>query len=883
MKKNTQLKTFICTWLILCAPVVLFAQDRPLDFWDEELRIFGVAGSGENIDQGIAKNRSSDYRPKGVELDHADQVVGDLSLKFVPAKAGMPQRFGFIANLWGGLWNLTGDRVLRCWIKGQGKDISEAWQVQFIDESGRVANGKLDGISSEWRELRLPLGDLQAASDFDWKRVKLFQFEAALGRDARIQFDGIRFEGPNGAIAVTDKSLAQRMFEAKHTRELRVWSAYKSAASNEADGLYAPIRAFSKMWLNEDIKTANRILVEELENSSTGDAWSLLHTPLFCRFYYLFSSRAGKFPGRLFPETEKLLLETLWERTADKNDIHWARQSTWYLDGSENHDLNAKACNLVTSRIFMNEPDYKDRIYPDYGFGGGYHYGHAGYYGPDIDPESRHGGGRANLSDGNSYTAADHYSAWLSFLKEYFRERAGRGFFLEYGSPTYSKHSLNFVELAYQYGGDDELHSVIDGFLTLYWADWAQVSISGVRGGPKTRHHGKVHEGRGTSDLICFHLGGAGNAGPWWYWNLINDYDLPAVVWKMALDREGMGEFVYRARGIGEEENQLPRPLGTERSLVVGTDARFLKYTYVTPDYTLGTQMDHPSAIHSHLSIAGRWHGMTFAQSPDSRIVPVALTDGTNAKEEKSAYEMEIMFRTIQDQSTLIVQQSRRWFSVHPEWFPVNVPPDREVGIWFGKDWDRREEKAGWIFVQKGAAYAAVRPVLWDEAFEKAQKADSDSTQRFFNAYDAPATVKLRTDACQWNADGSILLLEDNYTIIIVEAGRKTDYATLEAFMADVLDNPIALYKTVVPGDNILVYTGNGTDAREIVFNGGAQEIPTIAGEPVNYAYPMTFDSPYLKSSYKSGKIQMAFAGTALELDFSATKQSQPFKGEKND
>jgi hypothetical protein len=145
----------------------------------------------------------------------------------------------------------------------------------------------------------------------------------------------------------------------------------------------------------------------------------------------------------------------------------------------------------------------------------------------------------------------------------------------------------------------------------------------------------------------------------------------------------------------------------------------------------------------------------------------------------------------------------------------------------------------------------------------------------------------LKTDAYRWNDDGSILLLEDNYTITIIVAGRRAEYGTLEAFMEDVLYNPIALYKTVVPGDNILVYTGNGDDARELVFNGGAQEIPTIGGEPVNYNHPMTVDSPYLKSSYKTGRVRMGFAGVALDLDFSKSKstgkQSQSSKGENND
>ena len=31
----------------------------------------------------------------------------------------------------------------------------------------------------------------------------------------------------------------------------------------------------------------------------------------------------------------------------------------------------------------------------------------------------------------------------------------------------------------------------------------------------------------------------------------------------------------------------------------------------------------------------------------------------------------------------------------------------------------------------------------------------------------------------------------------------------------------------------------------------------------------MTFDSPYLKSDYKSGKVKIQYGGEALDLDFS--------------
>jgi hypothetical protein len=844
-------------------------DNRLLDFWDEELRLFGVGKGGEHIDGSLEERRANGYRPSGVALDHADHVVGDLSLVYTPAETGLQSRFGFVSGLWGERWDLSHYKQLRLWVKVEGES-SRSWEVFVIDSEGRqIACGIPEWPPDEWQELVIPLDQLKGPDDFDWGNAASVEFQAQFGQSSRIHLDGVCFEGNEALIGITDKALAQRMAEAETSRSARVEDAFRRAsADDESPGLNVVVAAFAKMMLNEDLEMANRVLVEELRKSSDENVWSLLHTPLYCRFYYLFSNRCGNYPGRMTPETEGLLLETLWDRTAVKNDIALARESTWWLDGSENHDLNAKACNLVTSRIFRDEPDYRDRVYPDHGFGGSYHYGHAGYYGPGIDPAKRNGGGRGNLADGNEYKAKAHYEAWLIYMKSYFRSRAERGFFLEYASPGYTKHTLNMVDLVYQYSGDEELHEVVGDFLTLFWAEWAQVSISGVRGGPKTRHHHTVYR-NDANGLIDFHLGGAGNAGVWWYWNLINDYRLPWAVWGMALDRDGMGCYSYRARGIGEEENHLPRPLGRERSLVVDTDSRFLKSTYITPDYTLGTQMDHPSAIHSHLSISGRWNGMTFAQSAESRIVPVSLPEGLNKKGQKNPYELEAMFQTVHHEQTLILQQSRRWYAVHPEWFPTNADYNQPIGIWTGKDWDRLEEHAGWLFLQRGNAYAAVRPILWDESYEREKKVKTEGNQVFFNAPQDAPTVKLREDAYKWNEDGDILHLADAHTPVIIEAGRTADYVSLDAFRNAVLGCSLDLYKTVVPGDHILVYTGCSHSAKEIVLNTGVSQIPTIGGEPVDYNHPMTFDSPYLKSSYKSGQVKITYDGGRLDLDFS--------------
>lgn len=848
----------------------LKADEANVDFWDETIRLFTVTNQDETPDENLARRQQTSYwyhsDSDGFDLDHSEKKAGDFSIHFTPRASGAITRFGFNASLWGLSWKLNPDVSLQFWLQTNEAASNESWKMILTDAKGRKAHGSLTGIgeTTDWQEVEADLSNLRADSDFDWNSVSRCEFEASFAEGAELRFDSILFRDGDTTIAVTDKTVAQRMAEAEATREERRRIALQSSANHDQ----APVvRAFAKMYLNIDLENANRILLEEMAETKE-DTWSLLQTPIYCRFYLLFSNRAGKYPGRMWAETEERLLETLWRRTHIKNDIHWARETTtWWMDGSENHDLNAKASSLVSARIFMGEPEYKDRIYPNFGFGGGYHYGRAGYYGQGIAPATRHGGGRANLSDGKKYAAEDQYNEWASFLKEYFKERAKRGFFLENSSNIYSKHTLNMVDLVYQYSGDPELKAIVGDFLTLYWADWAQKAISGLHGGPKTRHHRNVggYVGDSTEPLIRFHLGGAADGGTWFYWNLINDYKLPEIVWHMALDREAMGTFVYRSRGIGEETDVWPRPLGAERTMITDPDSRFLKYTYVTPDYTLGTQMDHPMAIHSHLSIAGRWHGMTFAQSSATRIVPVRLTDPAGDQ-----YDMELMTRTVQHENTLVLQQARRWNQIDPTWYPAKIDHyDQPIGIYIGTDWDRVEEINGWIFLRKGHAYGAIRPVLWDAAYEEKKRLETVGSQIFFNSPADDPIVKIRNDSYRWNSNRSILVLEDIFACVIIQAGRKQDYPSFEGFIDKTLNNQLELYKTVVPGFNVLVYNATEDPQNEIVFNAANIDMPTIGGEPVDYSYPMTFDSPYLKSEFKSGEVSIEFLEQKLFLDFS--------------
>jgi hypothetical protein len=428
---------------------------------------------------------------------------------------------------------------------------------------------------------------------------------------------------------------------------------------------------------------------------------------------------------------------------------------------------------------------------------------------------------------------------------------------------------MNMVDLAYAYSGDDELHGIIDNFMTLYWADYVQTGIAGISGGPKTRHHKKVGGYDANTGMLTSLLGGPADAGIWNYWSNVSGYELPKVVQMMALDREGMGNFVYQSRGIGESEPAQPRPLGTERTLIINPESKFLKYSYVTPSYTLNTQMDHPWALHSHLSKAGRWHGMTVAQDANARIVPVYLPTEPDFRGKTAPFSLEGMFKTFQHNNTLIVQRSRSFSEVNPDWYPL-YKQRSDQGVYIGHAWDEQIEQGGWIFLRRGDAYAGIRVALMDKAYEDEKfKRTTDGTQQHFHGAHDDATVRLEDQPYSYTDDKKFIVLKDRFSPVIIQAGAQQQYGSFEAFMAKVQQAPIALHKTVVPSFNILLFTPPVDNAPEMVFNAANNEIPMLNNDYINYEHPMTFDSPYLKSEYKSGKIQIKYGGETLDLDFS--------------
>jgi hypothetical protein len=675
-------------------------------------------------------------------------------------------------------------------------------------------------------------------------------------------------------ITEYDSSDVPNLIEAeRQTRNARVERAFVDGANTDFTGTDQQL--FNRMWIGDDLTQVNDALrvdfsndlasiqahVEDLTHPPVHGLYSLTRNTRLISFYYRFSSKSAICPGRLDAETERLLIELLWRRTMEKNDIAVSNKSTWWIAGSENHDLNTKVTNLLTSAIFAEVPEYLSRAYPNLGHGCASGYMSAGYHpGAEENPEFR-GRERANWSDGKQYTAKDHVASWITFFKEYFAERARKGFFLENGAPGYMKYTVSYILLLYNFCPDPDLKRQVKMFLDLFWTDWALQQIGGLRGGPKTRHHSTAGEYDSMSEWARFYLGGAGTASFNYSQQLIGDYEWDRFIWELVIDRSGLGSFTYISRGIGEEEETCPRPFGVERTMTGECESRMVKYSWITPNYVLGTQMDHPCAIHNHLSIHGRWQGM-ITSDVNSRIVTVSLEPFAGKTKPENDFCMELAYHSVQHKQVLITQQKRRWMQINPDWFP-SYPQIYEVdfGVFIGTGWRTRVEHDGWVFLEQDDTYAAIRVLR--------VKADPDPLA-FAKGTDRYATtVELHDENYTWNDRRTVLRLINKFSPIIIEAGCRADYATMADFQRQILTNKLEIHKTVATHETKIIVVYKGARAEEIVFNAANPfDVPTIGGRYIDYSHPKTFDSPYLNGDYDSGIIAVKKDQSRLTMNF---------------
>lgn len=430
-------------------------------------------------------------------------------------------------------------------------------------------------------------------------------------------------------------------------------------------------------------------------------------------------------------------------------------------------------------------------------------------------------------------TAVEHYRAWNEYFVVYCRERARKSPCIEMMSDDYNATMIKGFYNFYDFG-EPQVRRAAGLLLDLYFAYWAQEQIDGVQGGGRSRiyfYKGlSQNRSHGNAPLAWFYFG-IGKQ-PLVYGHDMNaalsDYRPPAVVADIALDVSGRGRYEVRQRpqGLGVQGRPLKTAVTTVPTKMRTDGGGILRYSYCDPAFIIGTSMTmaRPLKDWAAISSQNRWQGVIFAGEQDARIVPIV-----RPKDNRVALNAQW---SVQSKGSLITQKLKHHRG------------GAEMIVWMSKDGlSVPVEADGIIFVEAENAYAGIKVV-----------------QGGFEWQLTPFIATTGEKSKRSTPEGKTMILDDEYAPVIVEVMAKSDVSSFDAFKAKVkaskirLNGPVLEYKTIY--------------GEQLTFDTSAREVPTINGNPVNYAPKKVFESPFLNADWNSGIVTITKGNRKKVLDF---------------
>lgn len=127
----------------------------------------------------------------------------------------------------------------------------------------------------------------------------------------------------------------------------------------------------------------------------------------YLRLYALLNHRTGLLKGPLSWKAQENLERQMWAVAKANSRLAEARRDVWDMEGSENHHLSSKTCDLLAAQFLRTLPAYANQKYDD------------------------------------GSTLQEQYEARRAYFSQWFDERAKRGQFVEAGSPSYQGDSIS--------------------------------------------------------------------------------------------------------------------------------------------------------------------------------------------------------------------------------------------------------------------------------------------------------------------------------------------------------------------------------------------------------------------------------------------------------
>ena len=532
----------------------------------------------------------------------------------------------------------------------------------------------------------------------------------------------------------------------------------------------------------ENLDLANQSLKAAAETGHIGSFMDVNSV----RAFVMCHSKSRFFPRRLSPDTEKALKRYFFNQcdhggTATKKKP-WVAYSTSQLEKhlhapedvaighNGNIPMNMMSRDYLALSVLRDDPEYRDRKF--------------------------------EAGD----TVVQRYEAWNAFWKRFLKDWALNGLWNELASSSYTYHTypsyFNLAELS----PDPVVRQRATMWLDLSFVESAQMSISRVRGGSKSR---AKRGGLGSNfDSYAAFLYGERGATRYHGSIAASEYQLPEAVVLLRKLGPPIASFEIANRHPGEvvyfTDPNIKDGRGKPRQLKKTLKhSRNINYAYCAPEYVMGCAMYDPNLNYGD-GTCGRWSGILFRN-----LAAIYMNAYTGEKWNVQSKDVMIAQRRM---GTRYKYKGRSQIVFESCFTKV--------------------ERHGWVFVDNGEAYAAVNVVQGGTFW-------ADPIQRR-------------------------LYPHDDYSPIIFQVGRQADYGSFATFQEAVLKAPLELK------DGKLTYHGLNSSKLEfsLATREGEQILPTIDGRTIDLDLEYSYKSPYMESRAGSDIVTVSFGSRKWEYDF---------------
>lgn len=439
----------------------------------------------------------------------------------------------------------------------------------------------------------------------------------------------------------------------KRAQDQKLWENY---LAGKLDKSWFPYRVNTedkeraKAWYNlaagKNLKEANQWLRDATKNGKDYGGRFVV---------WSFGKGARPHGDRLEPDVEKALKEKLFLWCDSPAGRDWGKPKPSallkrILSYRESHVLyihnwltRSDAENYINLQCLANDPDFRERKF--------------------RIPQGKNPLHRDEPLAQGGDTVRERYELYNELWRRGLKEWSLHGLFNELASPHYEQKTYWGLFWVLDYVTDPVVKKRMKMFTDLAVVDMMQSSLSGVRGGLKSRAKSGGLTSRMDKDM------------PKW----VGEYDLrlmdlpghdiyvapePAILLRRLGPTVETYEIVNR---LGQEAGE-----GNSQKLL----SRSISYIYRTPDYTIGCGMFDPNKQYGPL---GLWSGIIFR---DKKAVYLDAYTGEKWN--------------VQKKNVMITQcATGKYYGGNPR---VDFTPGWKMA-----------EKDGWVFVSNDEAYVAVK------------------------------------------------------------------------------------------------------------------------------------------------------------------------------